>query len=86
MMVISEGRRVASVFYRRVYTLCDSLLALPSRLSDGCIVPEATGKGGRLEVLGVTVLQGWQEGQGMFDCDLNHWIARVLAPDLAADS
>jgi hypothetical protein len=46
---------VVSAFYRRgprLYTLCDRLSALPYRLSDGCIVPAATEKGGHLEGLG----------------------------------
>ena len=54
-----RGGRVASVFYRRGYTLCDRLFALPYRLSDGCIVSvAATEKGGQLEGLGAAGLAG----------------------------
>ncbi len=44
--------RVASAFYRRGYTLCDRLSALPYWLSDSCIVSAATENGGQLEGLG----------------------------------
>ena len=53
-----RGGRVASAFYRRGYTLCDRLSALPYWLSDGCIVSAATEKGGQLEVLGAAGLAG----------------------------
>jgi hypothetical protein len=58
-----RGGSVASAFYRRGYTLCDRLSALPYWLSDGCIVSATTLKGGQLEGFGAAGLAGGGTGE-----------------------